>query len=235
MAYAQTMRLNTRLVVTLATLAIVGLLPAPASGSATDVASTRTYIAADFALVRAAKAHLRAAEAAPLKVLAQVRRECPGAAVRSPQDAQSTQMSNEVIGAMVLSAYHLDVPALEIFVRRTAHLRWSDARLGRQVRAYAANLRVLARLAPPRLCADVQAWVAGGYRALPASTVAFDRRFMPAWVAIGMLPARLSAYETAQERGALARIKAIEVQITDAEARAVEQWGEIMNELGLQP
>jgi hypothetical protein len=58
---------------------------------------------------------------------------------------------------------------------------------------------------------------------------------MPAWVAIGMLPARLSAYETAQERSALARIKAIEVQITDAEARAVEQWGEIMNELGLQP
>jgi hypothetical protein len=229
------MRLNTRLVAALAVLAVLAPLPAAAGGTATDLASTRAYIDADLALVRAARAHLRTAEAAPLKILAQVRRECPGAAAQSPQDAQSTQMSNEVIGAMVLSAYHLDVPALETFVRRTAHLPWSDARLRRQVRAYAAKLRVLARLAPPRLCADVEAWVAGGYRALPASTVAFDRRFMPAWVAIGMLPARLPAYETARERGALSRTKAIEVQITDAEARAVEQWGDIMNELGLQP
>jgi hypothetical protein len=50
-----------------------------------------------------------------------------------------------------------------------------------------------------------------------------------------MLPGRLAAYETAQERGALARTRAIEVQITDAEARAVESWGKIMNELGVEP
>jgi hypothetical protein len=218
-----------------AALGALALAPGPAAASTTDVASARAYIGADLALVRAARIHLRAAEAAPLKVLARVRRECPAAAAQSPQDTESTQMSNEVIGAMVLSAYHLDVPALEAFVRQTARLRWSDARLAKAVRGYAANLRVLARLAPPPLCADVKAWVAGGYRELPASTVAFDRRFMPAWVAIGMLPVRLSAYETAAERGALARVKAIEVQITDAEARAVETWGKIMNELGLEP
>jgi hypothetical protein len=219
--------------------ALAGLLLLPttttASASATDVASARAYIAADLALVQTAKAHLRAAEAAPLKILAQVRRECPAAAAGSPQDPESTQMSNEVIGAMVLSAYHLDVPALEAFVRRTARLPWSDGRLRRTVRGYAADLRVLARLAPPPLCADVRAWAAGGYRALPASTVAFDRRFMPAWVAVGLLPGRLSAYATAPERGALRLVRAIEVQITDAEARAVERWGAIMDELGLQP
>jgi hypothetical protein len=214
---------------------LLALAPVPAAASSRDVASAGAYIRANLALVQAARIHLRAGEAAPLKVLARVRRECPAAAAQSPQDAESTQMTHEVIGAMVLSAYHLDVPAVEAFVRRTARLRWGDARLARAVRGYAANLRVLARLAPPPLCADVKAWVAGGYRGLPASTVAFDRRFMSAWVAIGMLPARLSAYETAAERGAIARAEAIEVQITDAEARAVETWGKIMNELGLEP
>jgi hypothetical protein len=218
-----------------AALAALLLAPAGAGASASDVASARAYIAADLALVQAARAHLRAAEAAPLKILARVRRECPAAAAGSPQDPESTQMSNEVIGAMVLGAYHLDVPALETFAARATRLRWSDTRLGRTVRSYAVHLRVLARLAPPSLCSDVKAWVAGSYRALPATTVAFNRRFMAAWVAVGMLPGRLFRYTTARERGALARAKSIEVQITDAEARAVENWGAIMNELGLEP
>jgi hypothetical protein len=192
-------------------------------------------VQADLALVLAAKAHLRAAEAAPLKVLGQVRRECPGAAAGSPQDPESTQMSNEVIGAMVLSAYRLDLPAIQRFIARTSRLTWSDGRLRRAVRAYDAHLRVLVRLHPPQLCADVRAWVAGSYRALPASTVSFDRQFMPAWVAIGMLPGGLKAHLSPQDGSAFARAQAIEVEITDAEARAVESWGKIMNELGLEP
>jgi hypothetical protein len=212
-----------------------GLQTAPAAAGATDSASARAYVQADLALVLAAKAHLRAGEAAPLKVLAQVRRECPGAAAGSPQDPESTQMSNEVIGAMVLSAYQLDVPAIERFIARTSRLAWGDARLRRAVRAYAAHLRVLVRLSAPRLCADVRAWVAGGYTALPESTVRFDRQFMPAWVAVGMLPGGLRAHLSPSDTVAFARAQAIEVQITDAEARAVESWGKIMNELGLEP
>jgi hypothetical protein len=215
------------------TLAMLGA--APAAASPADSASASAYVHADLALVLAAKAHLRAAEAAPLRLLARLRRECPGAAAGSPQDPESTQMSNEVIGAMVLSAYHLDVPAIERFIARTSRLAWSDARLRRSVRAYAADLRVLVHLAPPQLCADVRAWVAGSYKALPASTVSFDRTFMPAWVAIGMLPRGLRRHLSPQDMGAFARAQAIEVQITDAEARAVESWGKIMNELGLEP
>jgi hypothetical protein len=218
-----------------AVAALVALPVEPAAASATDSASAGAYARADLALVLAAKSHLRAAEAAPLKVLAQVRRECPGAAAGSPQDPESTQMSNEVIGAMVLSAYHLDVPAIERFIARTSRLPWGDGRLRRSVRTYAANLRVLLRLPAPQLCADVRAWVAGSYTALPASTVSFDRQFMPAWVAIGMLPGGLKAHLGPQDRTAFARAQAIELQITDAEARAVESWGRIMNELGLEP
>lgn len=228
-------RRRATLALLLAVAALAQLPAAPsASASATDAASARAYVRADLALVLAAKSRLRTAEAAPLRVLAQVSRECPHAAAGSPQDAESTQMSDEVIGAMVLSAYHLDVPALQRFVSGVARLPWSDGALRRTVRAYAANLRVLARLAPPHLCADVRAWVAGGYRSLPAATAGFDRVFMPAWVSVGMMPARLARYASS-ERAALTRIAAIEQQITDAEARAVENWGRIMDELGLNP
>lgn len=199
------------------------------------MASTKAYIQANYALVQAARSHLSAAEDAPRRVLAQVRRECPMAAAESPQNADSTQMSNEVIGAMVLSAYHLDRPAGERFVRTVRRLHLGDRRLANAVSGYADKLETLSKLPVPNLCADVRAWVASGYEALPASTASFDRRFMPAWVAIGLLPGALSAYERSEEQGVLARTRAIEVQITDAEARAVETWGAIMNELGLSP
>lgn len=199
------------------------------------MASTKAYLQANYVLVQAARSHLSAAEDAPRRVLAQVRRECPMAAAESPQNADSTQMSNEVIGAMVLSAYHVDRPAGERFVRTVRRLRLGDRRLANAVSGYADKLETLSKLPVPSLCADVRAWVASGYEALPASTASFDRRFMPAWVAIGLLPGALSAYERSEEQGVLARTRAIEVQITDAEARAVETWGAIMNELGLSP
>ena len=216
-------------------LALLALAPAGALASQSDVAATSTYVAANFALVQIAHARLRAAEDAPRRLLAQVTRECPHAASESPQDPESTQMSNEVIGAMVLSAYRLDLPALRHFIAVARPLRWSNPSLNRALHSYVADLAVLAALAPPRLCADVRAWVAGGYRSLPPSTVAFDARFMPAWVAIGLLPAKLAPFEGAQQRAMAHRSEAFETDLTDGEARAVETWGEIMNELGLEP
>jgi len=217
------------------TIAAFALTGATTLASSSDVASTNAYIRANYTLVLAAKTHLHSAENAPLQVLAQVRRECPGAAAESPQNPESTQMSNEVIGAMVLTAYHLDLPAGAKFIRSVASLHWANRSLARAVNGYASQLKTLSKLPAPSLCADVRAWVASGYKTLPASTVAFDAKFMPAWVAIGLLPHQLSAYETSAQKSVLARSHAIEVEITDAEARAVERWGKIMNELGLEP
>ncbi|MBA3807495.1 MAG: hypothetical protein H0X28_03735 [Solirubrobacterales bacterium] len=219
----------------IAALVALTVLPAAAQGASADVASTNTFVQANYVLVRSARAHLAAAEAAPRQVLAQVRRECPHAAAESPQNGDSTQLSNEVIGAMVLRAYQLDAPALHSFVAAASALHWSSAALTRTVRGYAADLRVLAQLAPPHLCADVRAWVASGYRTLPAATVAFDRVFMPAWVGIGLHPAGLTRFAGAQQRSLLKRSDGLVVQLADGEARAVERWGDIMNELGISP
>ena len=151
-----------------ATVAL-GMGPATTVALASDASGTQRYIAANYTLVRTARSYLRRAEAAPLKVLAQVKRDCPLAAANSPQDPQSTQLSDEVIGAMVLTAYHLDVPELWRFVAAVMPLRWSNARLTNTLRGYARKLKVLATLAPPDICADIRAWVASGYKTLPPS------------------------------------------------------------------
>ena len=86
-------------------------------------------------------------------------------------------------------------------------------------------------LGTPNLCADVKAWAADGYRALPASIVTFSGKFMPAWVALGYLPKQLGASESSADRALARRCEPLEELLTEGEARAVAHYGEIMNTL----
>jgi hypothetical protein len=219
----------------LAALTGLAVWPASAPASAADVAATQAYVQANYAALRVAMSHLAAAEAGPLHVLAQVRRECPGAGTGSPQDPESTQMSNEVIGAMVLSAAQPDLQAIRTFIHAVAGLRWSNRGLTRAIHTYVENWQTLLSLPAPNLCADVKAWAANGFHTLPASTVAFDAQFTPAWVAAGYLPPQLSHYESAATRALASRSIPLEQKVSEAEARAVEHWGEIMDTLVLWP
>lgn len=210
-------------------------LAPPVALAASGEASAQAYEQANYALVRVARSHLATSEAGPLQVLAQVRRECPAAGAGSPQDSESTQMSDEVIGAMVISAAKPDVAAIRAFVQTVAGLSFGDRALSSAVRAYARNLKTVIGLRAPDLCGDVRAWASGGYRSLPASTVAFVGRFMPAWVAIGYQPALLARYEGSAARALVHRAAPLEEQLSEGEARAVEHWGDIMNALELWP
>ena len=209
--------------------------PLVASADASNSSATSAYIAANYSLVRTARSYLRRAEAAPLEVLAQVTRECPLVGEASPENAQSTELSDEVIGAMVIAAYHLDVPGLRSFINRVRGLSWSNSHLTSAVRAYAAKVQVLANLAPPHLCADIRSWKLSGFQTLAPTTVSFDAKFLPAWVALGLVPSSLRAYESSAEAGIVARSNTLEEELTEGEARAVESWGKIMNELEIQP
>lgn len=235
MAYPVLVRTGPVLILT-AALALLAV-PASALGGSADVATTQKYIQANYTLVQVGKAKLGAAEAALAAVKHQIARECPRAAAESPQNEDSTQLSNEIIGAMVLNAYHTDRPAGESFIRTVKGLRWSNRKLTSTVQAYASKLKVMNALAPPDVCADVRAWVASKYQTLPATTVRFDQQFMPNWVAIGELPAGLLApYERANEKSILRRTGQLEDQLTEFEAGdGVETWGDIMNGLVLNP
>lgn len=202
---------------------------------ASDRSATAAYVRANYALVAAGHSHLGASVAAYRGVLAKVRRDCPRGAASSPQDPESTKLSNEVIGAMVLSAGKPDRPAIQTYLRAVKGLRWSNGAITRAVRTYASNLSKLYGLAVPDLCGDVRAWATGGFKTLPPSTVSFVEVFYPNWVALGLQPAGLARFEGGAERRLANTAAHFEYQLTNAEAEAVETWGEIMNALELWP
>ena len=205
------------------------------TAQASDRSATAAYVRANYALVAAGHAHLGTSIAAYKGVLAKVRRECPRGAASSPQDPESTKLSNEVIGTMVLSAGRPDRPAIQAYLRAVKRLSWSNGAITRAVRTYASSLSKLYGLAVPDLCGDVRAWAAGGFKTLSPGTVSFVEVFYPNWVALGLQPAGLARFEGGAEQR-LARTAAhFEYQLTNAEAEAVETWGDIMNALDLWP
>lgn len=226
-AYAVPMSKITALL--LAAVAGFAASPASALAGAADVTATHSYIQANYTLVQGAKVRIPRAEATTRNLLAQVRRECPLAAARSPQDHDSEQLNDEVIGAIVVAAMHTGTAGILSFVNTVQRLHWSNATLTRRIHAYAADLKTISTLPSPNVCGDVRTWVASGYQTLPASTVRFDAAYEPAWVTIGELPSTLKPYELPEEQATLRRSNALEAQVGDFEARAVETYAEIID------
>lgn len=222
-------------VIVSAALAALAVGPSCALASSADVANAHAYLEANLALMKYADAHIPRAEAALSRVVHQVRGECPLAAAESPQDTDSEQLSNEVIGAMVTTVVKSGLGAARGFVRAVAPLRFSNRGLTRTIQSYAAKVKVLTTLTVPHLCADVKAWTASGFKTLPAATVAFDKRFIPSWVGAGELPASLAPYEPAGDRSLVRETIRLEERWAEFEAREVESWGAIMDAMVLQP
>jgi hypothetical protein len=220
---------------TLAACVAAAALALGASAASADAAGAGAYLQADYRLVSAAAGRIPQGESIIAGVLAQVRRECPHAAKGSPQDPESTELSNEVIGMMVISAIHPILPQIHSYLSTVSHLQVGSSGVTRVVRSYVGQLRTMAGLSVPTLCADVRSWAASGYKTLPASTASFSPRFINAWVAVGMLPSGLSRFEGGGERALAGRATQRESALADFEARAVETWGEIMSALELNP
>jgi hypothetical protein len=219
-----------------AATSLLAATPASVLAAPGDLAATRAYIQADYTLVHTAKVNLKTSEAALQQLRHRIAAECPKAAAGSPQDRDSEQLSNELVGAMTVAAIQPDVHAVAAFVSTVRRLHWSNATLTRKVHSYAARLHTLSTLAAPDVCADVKAWAGGGYRALSPSTVRFDSRYYKVEVAVGEVPARLLApSEQPDERPVLAHAERIEGQLSEVEANAVYTWGHIMESLALNP
>ena len=210
--------------------------PKPTAAAKADIAATRAYIAADYALVHAARVNLKTGEAALESLRATIGGECPKAAAASPENTAAEHLSNEVVGAMGVAFVRSDVPAVEAFAAAVTPLHWSEAELTRKAVVYAGKLKALAALQEPDVCGDVRAWAASGYKTLQPATTQFDREYSANDVGIGEVPARLLApYENARERAQLALTKQSENELVEAEARAVEPWSKILDALDLQP
>jgi hypothetical protein len=223
----------------LALVLALGCLLVPASaawGNAGDTAATQAYVQANLKLVQVARSHLASSEAAPLQiVLPRVRRECPLAAAPAPQNPESTHLSYEVIGAMVVASYRPDLAAMRAYVRAVEPLRWSNSGLTNKLHGYARKLQTLSTLTAPDICADIRAWGKSNYLHLPSSTIHFDELFEPAWVALGELPGSLTAYANTATKALIRRTDPLEQLLIEGEARAAESYEQVMDELELKP
>jgi hypothetical protein len=216
--------------------AALALAPTASLARTGNAAATRAYIAANYTLVRVARANLATGKAAIKGLVRQITGQCPRAAFESPQNHDSEQLSNEVVGALEIAAYQPDRASMVSFARAVRGLSWSDRTLTRMVSAYATKLAGFAKLAMPDVCGDVEAWAASGYQTLPASTVQFDNSFYRDDIEAEEVSLRLLApYESATEASILHRTKRLEAPLAEAEADAVYDYTRILDSLKLSP
>jgi hypothetical protein len=216
-------------------VAVIALPTAPASAAGGNAAATQAYLNASYALGRSAKAREGTSEEALQSLLHSVRSECLNVAAASPQDTDSEQLSNELVGAMIIAGTAPDRQAIARYRQAVSGLRWSNGALTRTVKTFASSLSTLSAMAPPSVCADVRAWVASGYQTLPAATVQFNERYKAVNVPIGELPGGLAPFESPAQQGVVRKIRQLEQDEADFEARAVNTYGQIMNAMVLQP
>ena len=227
-------RVPSSLLLLLLTLLALAGVPPPALARSENATATRAYLQANHAFVRAARANVAAGNAALMSLVRQLTGECPLAAAESPQNHESEQLSDEVVGAITIVAFHPDAAAAGAFARAVGGLHWSSRALTRKVRTYAAQLEGLTKLAVPNVCADVRAWAADGYRSLPASTQQFNQRYDEVDIEAEEIPQRLLApYEGAPEVSLARHIQQLEAPIANAEANAVGDYTRILDALEL--
>jgi hypothetical protein len=186
-------------------------------------------------LAHAAVANIAVAQA---KIQAYDRRlgsECPGVAKGAPEFDSTQPMSHEVSSALWSIAYGAVAGPIHRFARAVSGLRWTSARFTRVTHTLAANLTGLASIPLPDLCADVRAWTASGFTAVPQRIVALDEHVEA--LEVPAVPWGLVArYVSGADAGRLAYIKRAETKTTEAEFTIGQHdWYQVLGTLALPP
>ena len=200
-------------------------LPAPAFASVhtDDLAATRAYLGADYAYERAAYAEVGVRVAAIEMRASEIGGECPSVLTYAPRDAAFGELGEEAEATFFFAGTAPERSILLRMANTIEHLRWSDRRLTRLVRAEAAEERMIATLALPDVCADIAAWKADRYAALPQSAARFLAHVQAIESRSGGGPSEespeatimrlLRPYEGPAERRTVRRIERLETQI----------------------
>lgn len=210
-----------------------GLVPASASASQHDVASTHAYLEANYAVLHSVVKGWPADEA-KIKALDQkLSGECPSAGTGSPQSEEAQKLSTEVVGALWATVYEANAKAIQRFVKTVGSLHWSNAAITRGVRHYTQGLREMVALQVPNLCGDVRSWSAAGFKAAPTSTEQFDRHVEA--IEVKEPSQRLLApYEQASDKSLAARVTHLANRYGELEfSRGQSDWNMLLEVLAL--
>ena len=223
-----------RLVVSIV-VAAFALVPAPALASSQDVTATHAAVSAGYTLARAAVAAIPVAEAKIQTYNGRLARECPGAGAGTPETEASEPMSAEVAAALWSIAYGSAREPIERFASAIRPLHWTSRPFDRAVHRYATVLVGLATLPLPHLCADVRAWTASAFTAIPSDVTELDRRVEQ--LELPEIPWGLvSRYEGANETGLVSFIEHAQRKVAEAEFTVGQKdWYQVIETVGLVP
>jgi hypothetical protein len=209
----------------------------PAFANAQDAAATQALARATNTLVRAASPDVDRGLTAVKRFAGQLAAQCPRVAAGSPQNHDSEQLDDELIGTLTIVGYRTAATPIAAFARAVRGLHWSNRTLTHTVATFATKLRELSTLAIPNLCADIKTWSAGGFNALPPDTVPFVRHYLavtPEAEEVPLMERLLMPYATPSDFPILRRVEHLEARLGEAEAAAVDVYSHLIVSLELQ-
>jgi hypothetical protein len=194
-----------------------------ASVNAGDHVATRAYLSLADAYDRSTYAELGVIVAAIEARGSEIGGECPSVLTYAPRDAAFAELGEEAATTAFFGGLVPERPMSLRLAQAIEHLKWSDRRLTRLVRVEVAEERANATLALPDVCADIAAWKASRYAALPQNTASFLARvhaiefLSVAGQSEGFREAAimrlLRPHETSADRRTARRIERLEAQI----------------------
>jgi hypothetical protein len=210
------------------------LAPAAAGASSGDVAATHAYVQANYALNRAGVGLIKQGEANIQALNRKLARECLHAGAGSPVNELAQPMSYEVAAALWAVEYGTAAGPIRTFVAAVGHLHWSNGRITRIAHDYATSLHDLSTLPVPSLCADVRAWTASGFTAIPTNVAQLDKR-VEAIEGESIPPKLLAPFERGSDASVVARTRGLERRLAEKEfVVGQDDWIEVTETLGLQ-
>lgn len=219
--------------IALAVLAL-GLTPSAAGAASThDLASTHTYLSADYAILHTTVSGWSRVEAAIGRLDSKFASECPHIGAGSPQSEEEQKLSLEVAGALWATGYDANAGAVKRFVKAVGHLSWSNPATTRAARRLTKALSAMTSLAIPPLCADVRTWAAGGYGAVPADVTAYAKHVEA--IEIDQIPRKLLApFLQGSDNSLAARDAKLNTRYEELEfVHGQDQWNKLLEVLSL--
>ncbi len=154
---------------------VLSLTPAMAGATSRDAVATHAYLTASYTLLHTAVSSWPTVERNIHKLNLRLHTECPGAGAGSPQNEEAQKLTYEAAGALWAVGYRTDAASIHTYSSTLKRLTWSNPRITHEAHRLAKGMLEMATLKVPDLCADVHAWRATGFGAMPSDVEAYDR------------------------------------------------------------
>ncbi|HEV3318717.1 MAG TPA: hypothetical protein VG053_03150 [Solirubrobacteraceae bacterium] len=217
------------------TAMLAGALAPTAAGATSqqNVASTHAYLVDSYTVLHAAVSTWPSVEASIHRLELRFHAECPDVGAGSPQNEEEQKLSYEVAGALWATGYHTDATILRTYVKSLARLTWSNPRITRDAHRLARGLREMTALRVPNICADVRAWQADGFGAMPSDVEPYDQHVEA--IDIHEIPrSLLIPYVQPADRGLRERAEHLATRFAELEfMRGQADWVTLLEVVGL--